>query len=185
MPPPRKIDLLPPELRERLTRVLGDRGFGDIVAVTEELNFWLEEEGLQLRIGKSAVGDFSKALKDQREAFALAETLLDDMDVERESDMHKVLMQLIATAAVKLMASVKEGESLSAQELMNLGRMLKDIMGSAGIREKLRKDERERIAREAREAEAERLAGELQKAVDTGAINQAAHRAAREAMGFG
>lgn len=153
MPAPKKLDLIPRELREWLAEALEARGFGDIVALTEELNFRLQEEGVEVSIGKSAVGDFSKALKDQREAMGLAETLLADMDIEKESDIHKVLMQLIATSAVQLIRSVREDDKhLEAKDLMALGRMLKDIMSSAGIREKLRDDERARIAREARAA---------------------------------
>ena len=164
MPPPRKIDLIPAELRERLAETLAGRGFGDIVDVTEELNFWLEEEGLELTIGKSAVGEFSKALKDQRDAFKLAETLLADMDIEQESDMHKVLMQMIATSAVHMMQSVREEEGhLEPKDLMNLGRMLKDLMQSAGIREKLREDERVRVAREAKEEAADSMSKSAKK----------------------
>ncbi|MCW9041729.1 MAG: DUF3486 family protein [Pseudopelagicola sp.] len=156
MPPPRKIDLIPTELRERLKETLAHRGFGDIVEVTDELNFWLEEEGLELRIGKTAVGNFSKLLKDQREAFAMAETLLGDMDIEQEGEMHRVLMQMIATSAMQLMQHVREQNGhLDPKDLMSLGRMLKDLMSSAGIREKIREDERVRIAREARESAAE------------------------------
>lgn len=153
MPPPKKLDLIPDELRERLKATLEKRGFGDIVEVTEALNGWLEEEGLELTIGKTAVGNYSKLLKDQREAFGMAETLLADMDIGAESDMHRTLMQMIATSAMHMMQAVREEDGhLDAKSLMSLGRMLKDLMGSAGIREKLVADERARIAREAREA---------------------------------
>jgi len=164
MPAPRKIDMIPSELRERLSRTLAERGFGDILAVTDELNFWLESEGLQLSIGKSAVGEFSKALKDQREAFGMAETLLADMDIEQESDMHRVLMQMIATSAVHMMRAVREDDKhLEPKDLMALGRMLKDLMSSVGLREKIVGDERKRITEEARLAER----AEIEKRVET------------------
>ncbi|WP_425091994.1 phage protein Gp27 family protein [Tropicimonas sp. S265A] len=159
MPSPKKLDLIPVELKDRLAQELATRGFGDIVDVTEALNFWLEEEGLEIRVGKTAVGEFSKALKDQREAFSMAETLLADMDIEQESDLHKVLMQMIATSAVQMMKAVREQDGhLEAKELMSLGRMLKDLMQSAGIREKIMSDERERIAVEARKNAADGVA---------------------------
>lgn len=171
MPPPRKIDLIPEEIRDWLKELLAERGFGEILEVTEELNFRLEQEGMELRIGKTAVGNFSKLLKDQREAFAMAETLLDDMDIEQESDMHKVLMQMIATSAFHLMQSISEENGrLDPKDLMNLGRMLKDLMSSAGIREKIREDERVRIARETREkaaGEVDKVSGELGLKKDT------------------
>ncbi|WP_420324620.1 phage protein Gp27 family protein [Mameliella sp.] len=153
MPPPKKLDLIPEELRRWLAEELRDRGFADIVDVTEALNFRLQEAGLELSVGKTAVGDFSKALKDQREAFAIAETLLSDLDIEAEGELHKVLMQMIATSAVHLIREVRDkGENLDPKELMSLGRMLKDLMSSSGMREKLLADERSRVAREAREA---------------------------------
>lgn len=151
MPPPRKLDLISEDLRRWLREELAARGFAEIEAVTEALNFRLDQAGLEVRVGKSAVGEFSKALKDQRDAFSLAETLLSDMDVEAESDLHKVLMQMIATSAVHMIKSVRDEDGhLEPKDLMALGRMLKDLMQSAGLREKLRSDERERVAKETR-----------------------------------
>ncbi len=185
MPPPRKIDLVPAELRERLAEMLAERGFGDIVDVTDELNFWLEEEGLELRIGKTAVGKFSKLLKDQREAFTMAETLLGDMDIEQEGEMHKVLMQMIATSAMQLMQHVREGDGhLDPKDLMSLGRMLKDLMSSADIREKIREDERIRIAQEAREQLQAELQQKFEDAVERGDASDKLSQEAREIMGF-
>lgn len=160
MPPPKKLDLIPGELRQRLAMALQERGFSDIVAVTEELNFWLQEAGQEIRIGKSAVGEYSKLLKDQRDAFAMAETLLGDLNIEQESTMHKVLMQMIATAAFQMMNSVSEaGSDWDPKSLAHLSRMLKDLMQSAGLRERLREDEERRVARKERE----RLAGEIEQ----------------------
>lgn len=167
MPPPRKIDLIPEELRRRLAERLQAHGFAQIEAVTEDLNFWLEEAGLSLTIGKTAVGEFSKALKDQREAFALAETLLSDLDIEAESDLHKVLMQMIATSAIHMIQNVREEEGhLDPKDLMNLGRMLKDLMASSGMREKLREDERKRVAEEARQAALSEMDAAIEEVAD-------------------
>jgi len=156
MPPVKKLDLIPDALKERLKTVLAERGFGDIVEVTEELNFWLEDEDLELRIGKSAVGEFSKLLKDQREAFSMAETLLTDMDITKEGDIHRTLMNMIATSAIQMMRAMREGDGhLEPKDLMSLGRMLKDLMSSAGIREKMLADERDRLLKEERTRNAE------------------------------
>ncbi len=184
MPPPKKLDLIPTELRTRLAMVLQDRGFSDIVAVTEDLNFWLQEAGQEIRIGKSAVGEYSKLLKDQRDAFAMAETLLGDLDIEQESTMHKVLMQMIATAAFQMMNAVAESDNAEwdAKSLAHLSRMLKDLMQSAGLRERLREDEERRVARKERE----RLAGEIeQKAAQLGMTRGTVQAIKADILGVG
>ena len=185
MPAPRKIDLLPDKLRDWLREELAERGFSDIVEVTEALNVRLETEGMELSIGKTAVGKFSKALKDQQAAFSIAETLLADMDIEAESDLQKVLVQMIATSAIHMMTAIREEDGhLDAKELMSLGRMLKDLMSSSGMREKLLEGERERIAADARDEERRRQAATLEAAEASGDIEAAAAQAAREAMGL-
>lgn len=67
MPPPSKIDQLPPDVREALDRFLVAAGFGNIVEAAE----WLTEMGHP--IGKSAVGEYNKKLK-QRVAAIKAST---------------------------------------------------------------------------------------------------------------
>lgn len=167
MPAPKKLDLIPEDLRRWLSEELAMRGFGDIIAVTEALNFRLEEAGQEIRIGKSAVGDYSKALKDQREAFSIAETLLSDMDIEAEGELHKVLMQMIATSAVHMINAVRENDKhLDPKDLMSLGRMLKDLMSSSGMREKLLADEREKIRREAEQAALDQAQAEAAERAD-------------------
>ncbi|MGB3409124.1 MAG: phage protein Gp27 family protein [Jannaschia sp.] len=156
---------MPETLRDWLRDELKKRGFGQIAEVAEALNARLEGEGLELSIGKTAVGEYSKLLKDQREAFSMAETLLADMDIEDEGNLHRTLMQMIATSAVHMMRAVRQEDgNLEPKDLMQLAKMLKDLMGSAGLREKLLDDERVRVARRAREeaaAEVEKSAAEL------------------------
>ncbi len=155
MPAPRKVDLIPPELRTWLRETLARRGFGDFLAVTDELNALLEARGEELRLGRTAVAEYSKLLKDQREAFGMAETLLADMDVAAEGDLHRTLMQMIAASAMQMMRAVREEDGrLDPKDLGLLARMLKDLMGSAGLRETLLENERGRLARQAREAAA-------------------------------
>lgn len=186
MPKPRKVDLMPREWRDWLASELATRGFAEIEEITEALNDRLEQDGQQLSLSKSAVGRYSKLLKQQNEAFSMAETLLADMDLEGESDMHKALMQMIAAAAMRLMQGVvEEGGELAPRDLMSLGKMLKDLMSSAGIREKLMADERKRIAEEARAALLHEQAEALEVGVSRGAINAEAAAAARQIMGFG
>lgn len=95
MPPVPKVARLPEELREWLHKTLIDRAFGDIVAVTDELQQMLRDAGIDMYIGKSAVGAESQKLKRAQEriratteaAKLIAETSRDDGDTRSEAAM--------------------------------------------------------------------------------------------------
>ncbi len=161
MPRPRKVDLMPEELRGWLKEELRARGFSDYEGLADDLNFRLEEAGMQLRIGKSAVHNFGQEyeefVKYQEEASAWAAGWMNDNGLEEEAQRHNVLFQMITTLAFKVMQAqmTKQGGEIEPRELHFLGKMLKDVMSSSGIREKLVAEERARAAREARESAAE------------------------------
>lgn len=161
MPRPRKVDLMPEELRGWLKEELKARGFSDYEGLADDLNFRLEEAGMQLRIGKSAVHNFGQEyeefVKYQEEASAWAAGWMNDNGLEEEAQRHNVLFQMITTLAFKVMQAqmTKQGGEIEPRELHFLGKMLKDVMSSSGIREKLVAEERARAAREARESAAE------------------------------
>lgn len=159
MPPPRKVDLLPPELREWLGAELEARGYGDYEEVADLLNSKLAEDGYELTLGKSAIHAFGQEqrefLKYHREAGAWAESFLAEEGMDGEAKRHSVLFQMVTTLAFRTMKDkMGEGAETTAQELHFLGRTLKDLMASSGIREKLIADERARAAQEAKAAAA-------------------------------
>lgn len=178
MPPPRKIDLLPPEIRERLQQSLRDRGFAGYVDVTEDLNFWLEEAGLQVRIQKSAVHAFGQEyeafVKAQEQASAWAADWMQDEGLADEAKRHNVLFQMITTLAFKVMQNqmIREGDAIDPKELHFLGKMLKDVMSSSGIREQLVANERKLQS------------AKLEAAVANGEMTSDVAQKAREIMGF-
>lgn len=178
MPPPRKVDLLPPELRGWLQDELRGRGFADYEALAEALNARLEAEGQELRIGKSSLhawgSEYREFVKLQEEASAWAQGWMADNGLAEEAQRHNVLFQMVTTLAFKQMQAQmeKDGAEIDARELHFIGRMLKDIMASSGLREKLAEDERKRQAARLDQAEA------------AGDIDAAAAARAREIMGF-
>jgi len=113
--------------------------------------------GEELRIGKSAVHNYGQEYEHfaraEEEASAWAVSWMEGNGLEDEAKRHNVLFQMITTLAFKVMKAqmTKEGDEINPQELHFLGRMLKDVMSSSGIREKLTADERARIADEAAE----------------------------------
>ncbi|HBD89586.1 MAG TPA: hypothetical protein DEF16_01985 [Gemmobacter sp.] len=178
MPPPRKIDLLPAELRGWLQEELRASGFAGYEDLAERLNFRLEEEGLELRIRKSAIHaygvEYEAMVRAQEEASAWAVGWMQDEGLADEAKRHSVLFQMITTLAFKVMKSqaLKEGDQIDPKELHFLGKMLKDVMSSSGIREQT-------IAAD-RKAQAARL----DAAAASGEVDEDFRRKAREIMGF-
>ncbi len=178
MPPPRKVDLLPEQLRRWLQEELRARGFADYEGLAEALNGRLEEAGEELRIGKSALHSFGSEYREfvrlQEEASAWAQGWMTENGLAEEAQRHNVLFQMVTTLAFKQMQAQMEkgGDEIKPQELHFIGRMLKDIMASSGMREKLVADERR--------AQAARL----DAAVASGDLNAEAAQKAREIMGF-
>jgi len=75
MPPPKKVDLLPPELRAALDKRIQAQGFAGYV----ELSQWLSDQGYE--IGKSALNEHGQVLQEQLAAVrasTMAATLLEE-----------------------------------------------------------------------------------------------------------
>lgn len=178
MPPPRKIDLLPVELRAWLQEELRARGFGQYEELAEALNFRLEEAGLDLRIRKSALHDFGSEYKEfvklQEQASDWAKEWLGDMGMEDQAQRQNVLFQMLTTLAFKVMQAevTKEGAEISPQNLHFLARMMKDVMSSSGIVQAMQ--EKEKKAQVAK----------LEAAVTSGDIDAEAAEKARRILGF-
>lgn len=178
MPGPRKVDLLPPELKRWLQEALKGGAFSGYERLAEDLNFRLEAEGLELRIRKSALHaygqEYEEFVKFQDEASAWAVGWMQDNGLEEEAKRHNVLFQMITTLAFKVMQAqmLKDGGEIDPKELHFLGRMLKDVMASSGIRETLVKDERKAQA------------AKLDAAVAGGDIDAIAAAKARRILGF-
>ena len=150
MPPPRKVDLLPEEQKTWLKDALKAGGFAGYEQLAEDLNSRLEEAGVTMTIGKSALHSFGKEYSEfvryQEEASAWAVEWMQGNGLEEEAQRHNVLFQMITTLAFKVMQSqmTQKGDQIDPRELHFLGKMLKDVMSSSGIRQKLLADEEAR-----------------------------------------
>lgn len=115
MPPRGKIATLPDELRTWLHKAIVERGFGDIVALTEELNALCKAGGVAITIGKSAVGAESQRVKRAQEAIRatteaarlIAETSPDDADQRSAA-----AMALVQSEMFDLLLQVREAEGM-------------------------------------------------------------------------
>lgn len=178
MPPPKKVDQLPPEIRDWLQQTLRERGFADYIAITEQLNDKLAEAGKVVTFHHATVHRFSQEyrafVKTQETASAWAQEWMQENGLEDEAKRHNVLFQMITALAFKVMESQmgKDGGDIDPKELHFIGRMLKDVMASAGIRQNM-------LAAE-RKAQSEKL----DAAVEAGELTADIAQKAREIMGF-
>ena len=162
MPVRRKIDRLPADLLDWLRAELQARGYADYRAITEALNDRLAEHGLSVTIGRSAIAEFGAEHREftelQREAAGWAAGWLDEAGLEEEAARQSVLFRMITTVAFKVLKSqmTRESDEIDPRDLHFLGRMMKDVMASSGLRETLAARERERLAVAERRAGAER-----------------------------
>lgn len=116
MPPVGKIAQLPEELRAWLHKAIVERGFGDIVALTDELNELCKAGGVAITIGKSAVGQESKRMKRAQESIKatteaarlIAETSPDDADHRSAG-----AMALVQSEVFELLLQVRESEDIT------------------------------------------------------------------------
>lgn len=178
MPPPRKIDLLPTELRLWLQEELRARGFAQYEELAEALNFRLEEAGLDLRIRKSAIhvfgSEYHEYVKLNEQASDWAKEWLSDVGMEDQAQRQGVLFNMLTTLAFKVMQSEvsKEGGEISPQNLHFLARMMKDVMSSSGIVQVMQEKERKAQA------------AKLDAAHASGEIETDVYEKARQIMGF-
>ena len=177
MPSPRKVDLLPTELRDWLRSELERRGFGDYEQLADDLNARLSAEGVSLTIQKSAIHAFGQEhrqfTKLQEEASAWAEEWFTSEGLEGEAKRHGVLFNMLSALAFKFMrGQMAEGKDIDPKELHFVGRMMKDLMASSGMREKLLEEERK----------GQIVA--LDTAVEKGELDEDAARAAKKVMGL-
>jgi hypothetical protein len=131
MPPVSKIATLPDELRAWLQKAIVERGYGDIVALTEELNAMCKQGGVAITIGKSAVGEESKRIKRAQEAIRatteaarlIAETAPDEADHRSAA-----AMALVQSEVFELLLKVRESEEIT-DPLERLGIMNEAALG--------------------------------------------------------
>lgn len=178
MPPPRKVDRLPAEIRNWLREVLKERGFSGYEEITEDLNFRLEEEGVDLRIGKSAIHAFGQEFKDYAEAQDQAQeqirVFLEEASLQDEVDVTSALFQQLTAIQWRLQMMMADPRNLpDPRGMKDLTTALNNLIRSTSLRDG--------IVQAEHKAQADRL----DDAVAEGAIDAAAAARAREIMGFG
>ena len=178
MPPPRKVNLLPSELRRWLQDELKERGFAGYEDLAEALNFRLEEEGLELRIGKSAIHAYGQEFQQyaamQEQAQDEIRAFLEEASLKEEVDVTSALFQQLTTIQWRLQMMLANPDQLpDPRGMKDLTTALNNLIRSTSLRDGILKAERA--------AQSDRL----EQAVASGEIDRAAAEKAREIMGFG
>ncbi|SUZ34088.1 hypothetical protein ROE7235_03870 [Roseibaca ekhonensis] len=177
MPPPRKIDLLPRELRDWLQDELKACGFSGYEKIAEALNFRLESEGLELRIGKSAIHaygqEFQEYARMQERAQDEIRAFLEEASLKQEADVTRALFQQLTTIQWRLQMAMSNPDELpDPRGMKDLTTALNNLIRSTSLRDAILKAERT--------AQTERM----DAAVEAGDIDREAAAKARRIMGF-
>ncbi|MBE7419843.1 MAG: DUF3486 family protein [Ideonella sp.] len=110
-----KIARLPAEIRQWLHKAIVERGFGDIVALTEELNTLCKQGGVAITVGKSAVGVESQKVKRAQEAIRAtteAAKLIAESSRDDEDSRSEAAMALIQGEMFEALLLAREAESI-------------------------------------------------------------------------
>ena len=131
MPPRGKIATLPEELRAWLHKAIVERGYGDIVALTEELNALCKEGGVAITVGKSAVGLESQRIKRAQESIRAtteAARLIAESAPDEGDNRSAAAMALVQSEVFDLLLQVRESEEIT-DPLVRLGVMNEAALG--------------------------------------------------------
>ena len=177
MPAPRKVDLLPAELRGWLDAELKTRGFADYQGLAEALNWRLEESGLELRVQKSALhaygADFRDYAQGERAAQAEMRVFFEEASMRDEAVVTKALFQQLTTIQYRLQKAMAVEDALpDPKGMKDLSTALNNLIRSSSLRDAL-------LA-----ADRKAQAAKLDAAVVSGDIEAEAAAKARRIMGF-
>jgi Protein of unknown function (DUF3486) len=115
MPQVKKIATLPAELRAWLHKAIVERGFGDIVGLTEELNELCKQGGIAINIGKSAVGAESQRVKRAQEAIRAtteAARLIAEAAPDEGDNRSAAAMAIVQSEVFELLLKIRESDDM-------------------------------------------------------------------------
>lgn len=125
MPPVRKVDLLPPDIRRELDERAAAAGWGD----ARGLSAWLSEQGYE--IGKTAVGEHVQALRAEydgtmREVRAMAELsrILVEQDPDSQAALNDMAGRIMTDQLVRAAKDLRGAVDMSLEDRIGLLKQL-------------------------------------------------------------
>lgn len=131
MPQPKKIAKLPADIRMWFERAVVERGFSDIVELTQELNAICAKQGVPITIGKSAVGLESQRIKRAQEAVRMtteAARLIAESSPDEGDNRSAAAMALVQSEMFGVLLRIQETGS---EELDDVARL--EVMNDAAL----------------------------------------------------
>ena len=159
MPPVSKIATLPDELRAWLHQAIVERSYGDIVALTDDLNALCKQGGVAISIGKSAVGKESQRIKRAQEAIRatteaarlIAETAPDEADKRGEA-LNAMVSEGLFEALLYAREAEAEDDPAARIALMNKAALASARLTTTSVRQRQFRHEVESRAKAAADA---------------------------------
>lgn len=111
MPQVSKIALMPPEIRERMKKLFVRHGFGNIEGITDEVNELLQDAGVSMTVGKSAVGKASLDFRRSQESIAATTygmQAVADSTSDGSAKRSEALMALVSTELFSVLVEVQQ-----------------------------------------------------------------------------
>ncbi|MGB0912830.1 MAG: phage protein Gp27 family protein [Phaeobacter italicus] len=169
--------MFPEHVQQRLKDELKARNFSDYDEVTELLNAWLCEEGIDETVGKTAVHsygqDFQQLAEMQAQAQNEVRLFMEEASLKDEVDVTSALFQQLTTIQWRLQMTMANPEQLpDPRGLKDLTTALNNLIRSTSLRDGI-------LAAERREQSAK-----LEEAVEAGQLDVQAAADARRIMGF-
>ena len=172
MPPVSKIARLPAELREWLNQAIVERAYGDIVALTDELNALCKAGGIAITIGKSAIGAESQRVKRAQESIAAATRhmqLIADTAPDHSDKRGEALNAMVSEGLFEALLYAREAEA-EADPAKRIGLMNKAALASARL---TTTSVRQRQHRHGVESRAKLAADQVSKIAKAGGLTKA------------
>lgn len=159
MPPPRKLSKIPPELLTWLHNTFVERAFGDIEAITEELNELMKKAGVAISIGKSAIGEESLRVKRAQESIAattramqlIADTARDDADKRGEA-LNAIVAEGMFEALLLSRESEAEADPAKRIAMLNKAALAAGRLTTTSVRQRQWRHQVEERAKAAADA---------------------------------
>ena len=145
MPAPRKVDVLPSEIRDELNRRIVEGGFGGYV----ELSDWLAGQGFS--IGKSVLAEHGGRLRHRIEALKVATEQAEALVSSTQDDQNALADASLRMVQEMLFEVLLAGQEGDPKTLAGVARALADV---ARASERIRETRRKVLAEKKAEAKA-------------------------------